>query len=187
MHAITDVKKDVDAAFAKGGAMETFIEARKDGRVRHLGFSAHSVEAALVAMDRYDFDSILFPVNFACYNAGDFGRQVIETAKAKKVSILALKAMACRPWPEDHPRRKEYSKCWYQPLMDQQEAALGLRFTLSQPITAAVPPGEESLFWTAVDVAMNFKPLTPAEEKKQVRDWAARTNPVFKHAKARKA
>jgi len=40
--------------------MEVFIEAKKSGQVRHLGFSAHSIAAAFAAMDRYDFDSILF-------------------------------------------------------------------------------------------------------------------------------
>ena len=59
MHAIKDIGKDVDRAFAKDGAMEVFIEAKKSGRVRHLGFSAHSVEAAVAALDlRLRFRSI---------------------------------------------------------------------------------------------------------------------------------
>ena len=36
--------------------MEVFIEARKQGQIRYLGFSAHSEEAALAAMERFDFD-----------------------------------------------------------------------------------------------------------------------------------
>ena len=180
LHAITKVKKDVDAAFAKGGAMETFIAAKKDGRVRHLGFSAHSVEAAMLAMDRYDFDSALFPINFACFHAGNFGPQVIEKAKKKNVTILALKPMALRRWPkEGHPDKKKYSKCWYQPLSDRREAELGLRFALSRPVTAVLPPGEESLFWLAMDLAGGLgKPLTAAEET-QVKAWAAKTPPMF--------
>ena len=46
LHAVTDLK-DVDTIFAKGGAMETFLEARNEGKVKYLGFSAHSVEAAM--------------------------------------------------------------------------------------------------------------------------------------------
>ena len=49
LHAITDVEKDVDAVFAKGGAMEVFSAARKSGQIRHLGFSAHSEAAALAS------------------------------------------------------------------------------------------------------------------------------------------
>ena len=77
LHAITDVQKDVDAVFAKGGAMEVFLEAKKQGQIRYLGFSAHSEEAALAALDRYDFDSILFPINFATFYQGNFGPRII--------------------------------------------------------------------------------------------------------------
>ena len=32
------------------------------GKVRYLGFSSHSVESAMVALDKYNFDSALFPI-----------------------------------------------------------------------------------------------------------------------------
>ena len=51
-------------------------------------------------------------------------------------------------------------------------------FTLSEPITSAIPPGEEKLFWLAVDIAMNFKPIKP-EEKKKIAVWGAKTKPMF--------
>ena len=183
LHALTDLNKDVDAVFAKGGAMEVFIEAKKAGMVRHLGFSAHSVEEALTAMDRYDFDSVLFPVNFACYYGGNFGRQVIEKAKSKKVSVLAIKAMTYRPWQsKDAPGRKEFAKCWYEPLSDRKEAELGIRFALSEAITAAIPPAEEKLFWLAVDIAMDFKPIN-RKERKRIEAWGAKTKPLFTYQK----
>ena len=180
LHGLIDLKKDVDAAFAKGGAMEVFIEAKKAGLVRHLGFSAHTVEAALAAMDRYDFDSVLFPINFACYYGGNLGPQVIEKAKSKKMAVLALKAIAHRPWPTKD--RKGFAKCWYEPLSDRREADLALRFTLSEPITATVPPAEERLFWLAVALAMNFKPIN-SEEKKKIQSWGAKTKPIFTYKK----
>ena len=183
LHALTDVKKDVDVAFAKGGAMEVLIEAKKAGLVRHLGFSSHSVETAMTAMDRYDFDSVLFPVNFACYYGGNFGRQVIKKAKSKKVAVLAIKALAYRPWQAKNPqRRKEFSKCWYEPLWDRKEAELALRFSLSQPVTAAIPPAEEKMFWLAVDIAMDFKPIK-SQERKEIESWGARTMPIFTYQK----
>jgi aryl-alcohol dehydrogenase-like predicted oxidoreductase len=178
LHAVTDVAKDIDAVFAKGGAMEALIEAKKSGRVRHLGFSAHSVEAAVAAMDRFDFDSILFPVNFATYYAGHFGPQIMEKAQSKGLARLALKALAREKWTEGHPDKKLYSKCWYQPLTDRHEAELALRFTLNQPVTAALPPGEESLFRLALDLAANIPPLTEVETQ-ELQALAAGLNPVF--------
>jgi aryl-alcohol dehydrogenase-like predicted oxidoreductase len=178
LHAISDVPKDVDAVFAKGGAMEVFLEARKQGQIRYLGFSAHSEEAALAALDRYDFDSVLFPLNFAAFHQGHFGPRILQAAKAKGVARLALKAMAKQKWPPDDPRRKQYSKCWYQPLTDRQEARLALYFTLSQSITAAIPPGEESLFRMALDLAMDFRPVSQ-KEIESLRQMAQSLDPVF--------
>ncbi|HNS22471.1 MAG TPA: aldo/keto reductase [Sedimentisphaerales bacterium] len=178
LHAISDVPKDVDAAFAPGGAMKVFLEVKKQGQVRYLGFSAHSEEAALAAMERYDFDSILFPVNFAMYYKGDFGPRVIEAAKAKGVARLALKAMAKQKWPEGDPLRPQYPECWYQPLTDRSEAKLGLYFTLSQSVTAAIPPGDESLFRLALELAMGFRPVSQ-KEKDSLRQMAQSLNPVF--------
>ena len=179
LHAISDVEKDVETAFGKGGAMELFLDAKKQGRARYLGFSAHSEEAALAAMERYDFDSVLFPINFATFYEGNFGPRVIEAAKSKGVARLALKAMAKQRWPENDPLRKQYPKCWYQPLTDRKEAKLGLYFTLSQPITAAIPPGDESLFRLALDLAMGFRPVSQ-REKETLRQMAHSLDPVFR-------
>lgn len=178
LHAIADVAKDVDAAFVKGGAMEVFIEAKQSGRVRHLGFSAHSIEAAMAAMDRYDFDSVLFPVNFASCLKNDWGPKIMEKARSKGVARLALKALARQKWPQDDPARPKYGKCWYQPLTDRREAELGLRFTLSQPVTAAVSPGEEVLFKMMVELAMNFRPIGTADET-ELKTLASKLTPVF--------
>lgn len=158
LHAITDVEKDVDAAFAKGGVMEFLQEQQKQGRIKYLGFSAHSVAAALAALNRHEFDSVLFPVNFASWMEGDFGPQILKLAHERGAARLALKAMARSRWTDGEIRR-EFKKCWYRPLSDPHEAELGLRFTLSQPVTAAIPPGDEGLFRMAVDLAMKFRPI----------------------------
>jgi len=180
LHAIADVQKDVDTAFGKGGAMEAFIDAKKQGRIRYLGFSAHSEEAALAAMERYDFDSILFPINFATFYKDNFGPHVMDVAKSKGVARLALKALARQQWPKDDPMRKEYPKCWYQPLTQRDEVKLALYFTLSQPITATIPPGDETLFRMAMDLAMGFRPVSQ-QEKQTLQQMARSLNPIFEH------
>lgn len=181
LHAVTDVARDVDAVFAKGGAMEILIAAQKSGQIHHLGFSAHSVDAAFAAMDRFDFDSILFPVNFANYFAGNFGPQIMERAQSKGMARLALKALAHQKWRENDPGRKLYPKCWYRPITDQRSAGLALRFTLGQPVTAALPPGEESLFRLALDFAPGLAPLTQSETR-ELEALAADSTPIFQAA-----
>jgi predicted aldo/keto reductase-like oxidoreductase len=177
LHAVTKMD-EVDRIFAPDGALEAFLEARKSGKVRFLGFSAHSVEAAMALLDRFDFDSILFPINFATWHAGHFGPQVLARAREKKMGILALKAMAKRPWPKD--AAKTYSKCWYEPLSEPSEAMMGLRFTLSHPVTAAIPPGDENLFEMAVGLAAKFTPLADSEVE-AIKEKALKGEPIFSY------
>ena len=162
LHALTTVE-EVHQALGPGGAIEAFVAAKKAGKVRFLGFSAHSVEAALIAMDRFEFDTVLFPVNFVMYSQANFGPQIVQRAREKQMGIMALKAMAKTPWPASQSKHHPYSKCWYQPTTLPKQAALALRWTLSQPIVAAIPPGEIEYFRLAMDVAQRFTPLNEDE------------------------
>src|SRR6202167_6782382 len=163
-HALTKMT-DLDKVLGPGGAMETMEAAKKEGKIRYIGFSVHSQETAVAAMNRYPFDTVLFPLNFVLYTQAKFGPGILETAQQKQVGILCLKSMAKTVWPaseqHDHPSDP---KCWYQPAAFPHEASLGLRWTLGHPITAAIPPGEERFFRLAMDVAQNYKPLDAQEE-----------------------
>ena len=181
-HAVT-TKEDVEKIFGPNGAMETFQAARKAGKVRFIGFSAHSVENAFSMLDHYDFDTILFPINFVLFSQANFGPQVLARAHEKGMGILALKSMAKTTWPEAQKKNHPQPKCWYQPAALPDEAALGLRWTLSHPITAAVPPGDEKYFRLAMDVAQKFEPIKP-EEEKALLARAQGVEPIFHLAKA---
>lgn len=178
LHAMKS-EEDFERAMGPGGALEVFIEAREEGLVRYLGFSAHSAEIAIRLMEGFDFDSVLFPVNYVLYSQAGFGPQVVAKAEEKGVGRLCLKAMARTSWPEG--AEKHHSKCWYEPITDPEEAALALRFTLSQPVTAAVPPGHRDLFRLACDVAERFTPITEAETEALFRR-AQGLDPIFRLA-----
>ena len=178
LHAITTLE-EMETVFAPGGAMELFVEAREKGLVKHLGFSAHSVEAAFYAMEHFDFDSALFPINFVTFYEGNFGPQIIAKAQDRGVARLALKAMAKTNWKPDATR--DYPHCWYEPITDPHWSELALRFTLSQPITAAVPPGDERLVRWAIEFASRFTPIS-TEEAKELEEYAHTLKPIFAYA-----
>ena len=50
----------------------------------------------------------------------------IAAAKSKGTAILAIKSLARQQWPEGEPSRKQYPKCWYQPLTERGDARLAL-------------------------------------------------------------
>ena len=163
-HALTKMT-DLDKVLGPGGAMETMEAAKKEGKIRYIGFSVHSAETALAAMDRYNFDTVLFPVNFVLFSQANFGPQILKRAQEKGMGILALKSMAKTVWPASEKSSHPEPKCWYQPAAFPDEASLGLRWTLGHPITAALPPGDEKYFRLAMDVAQNYKPLEQHEQQ----------------------
>jgi aryl-alcohol dehydrogenase-like predicted oxidoreductase len=163
-HALTKMT-DLDKVLGPGGAIETMESAKKEGKIRYIGFSVHSAETAVAAMDRYHFDTILFPLNWVLFTRAGFGPQILKNAQEKKMGILALKSMAKTVWPADQKQNHPQPKCWYQPAAFPEQASLGLRWTLGHPITAAIPPGDERYFRLAMDVAQNYKPLESHEEQ----------------------
>jgi aryl-alcohol dehydrogenase-like predicted oxidoreductase len=170
LHGVTTMD-EVDTITAPGGALETFIEAREMGLTRFLGFSAHSEEAALALMERFDFDSVLFPLNFVTWNKGKFGPRVLKAAQKRGMGILALKALAKRPWRDGE--EKKWPKCWYCPVDTPEEASLALRWTLSLPVTAAVSPSHAELLWLACDAADKLAPITKPESDSLARQAAS--------------
>src|SRR6202045_5380289 len=163
-HALTKMT-ELDRVLRPGGAMETMEAAKKEGKIRYIGFSVHSVETALAALDRYNFDTVLFPVNWVLFSSANFGPQILKRAQEKGMGILALKGMAKTTWAADQKQNHPEPKCWYQPAGFPDEAALGLRWTLGHPVTAALPPGEERYFRLAIEVAQNYRPLGQHEEE----------------------
>ncbi len=157
--------------------METFLRARDRGTIRYIGFSAHSETAALAMMDRFAFDSVLFPVNLICYARGNFGPAVVARAKKEGTARLALKMLARGPRPTGP--RITYPKAWYQPINDPEEAQKAVRFTLNEDITAAIPPGDIRLLNLAIDLAAEFRPLTE-EERTQLLEGTRGIEPLFR-------
>ena len=179
-HAISSMD-DVDKILAPGGAAETFVAAKKQGKVRYLGFSAHNAPAALRLMDELELDSVLFPVNVNAWENGGFGPQILEKAKSKSMARMALKALAFGKWPAEMKKSdRKYPKCWYQPIEDREMARLALRFTLNQEVTAAVPPGDERLFELTLELAAGPLPQLSAAELMGLKTRISSVDPVFR-------
>jgi len=177
-HAVTSLEQ-VEQILRPGGAMETFVKAREQGKIRYIGFSAHHQEAAIKLLDSFAFDSVLFPINYVCFAQGSFGPGLLAKAKEKKVAVLALKALAFTPWAGKQDRQGTSSpKCWYRPIHNYEQARSALRFALSEEITAAIPPGDERIYRLALDIAAGFKRLSSAERKRLLAS-ADSVKPIF--------
>lgn len=85
-------RSEVRQIFSDQGAIHALLEARADGRVRHLGLTGHQDPAVLVdAMERFDFDTVLIPLNCADVHRLSFLRDVVPVAIAKQTAVIAMK------------------------------------------------------------------------------------------------
>ncbi len=166
LHAVT-TPEQLDLCFARGGAMEVLAEARDRGQTRYLGITSHDLQAPSVlleALERFDFDSVLFPLNFKLWADESYRRDaeaLLRTAAERDVGTMVIKAIARGPWGEETPRYHT----WYKPFQTAPEIERALCFALSQPVTAAISAGDARLLPAILDAAERFQPMDEAVQE----------------------
>ena len=176
IHGINKME-DVNQVMAKGGAIEAFAEAKEEGIVEHLGITGHNMIALAEALRRFDFETVMFPLNFVAHAHRDPENEhepVLALCGEKGIGPIAIKAVAKRRWvSQEHTYRS-----WYEPLDQQREMDLALWFTLSHPITTAVLPSELKLWPKVIDAAERFRnPTQP--EMQELMEMAEPLKPLF--------
>lgn len=85
-------RAEVKRIFSGDGAIHALLQARAEGRVRHVGITGHHDPAVLVeAMEQFDFDTVLIPLNCADVHRLSFVREVLPAARAKGTGVIAMK------------------------------------------------------------------------------------------------
>ncbi|MBI2949921.1 MAG: aldo/keto reductase [Verrucomicrobia bacterium] len=155
---------DVKKALAPGGAMEAILKAKEQGKVRFIGFSAHTTKAAVAALMSFPFDTVMFPINYVEYFNRAFGKEVLDVAQEKGAGVLAIKPMnAGLPKPGEALKHK----WWYRTLEDQEEINMAWRFTLSLPgVGTGFSPAWLDLAEKAINAGYAYRPITESEIKK---------------------
>jgi aryl-alcohol dehydrogenase-like predicted oxidoreductase len=164
-----------------GGALETLLKAKEEGKIKYLGFSAHTSKAALAALRGFRFDTVMFPINFVELLKFGWGQEVLNLAQQQGVAVLAIKSLSRGLWPKDMEQTRKW---WYRTMEDQAEVDLAVRFTLSQPgVVAAIPASFLDLLDKTIEAAKTFRPITPAEVDR-LREIAAASESVFQREEA---
>jgi aryl-alcohol dehydrogenase-like predicted oxidoreductase len=167
---------EVKQAFGPDGAMEPILKAKKEGKIKYIGFSAHTTKAALEAMKTFQFDSVMFPINFVEFYTRDFGKEILALANEQGAGVLAIKPLSWGTWPKDKPKNRDW---WYASVEEQAQVELAVRFSLSQKgVVAAIPTSFVELLDRTIEAAKAFKPLdAPAVE--QLQQMAANRGSIF--------
>jgi predicted aldo/keto reductase-like oxidoreductase len=172
------VKPDeVKKALGPGGALEEILRAKQEGKVRAIGFSAHTTKAALQALDGFNFDTVMFPINYVEYYTRDFGREVMAKANEKGAAVLSIKTMNAGAWPPNVERTRKW---WYRSLEDQELIDLAFRWTLSLPgVVLGFSPSWLDLQAKALEAARAYRPASE-EDIHRVQQLAAGNGSIFK-------
>ncbi|MDR1542016.1 MAG: aldo/keto reductase [Clostridiales bacterium] len=149
LHALSSLS-EVDEAFSSSGIMPYLIQMKEKGYARHLGITAHNEDAAIEALNRYPFETVLFPVNWALNLKTGFGDRLSMICASRNVGFLAIKALAHRSWDEGEARR--YPKSWCKTIYDNDALSVAaLKFSLSKGAIAIDPPGNFEQFQFTVE------------------------------------
>ncbi len=165
-HAVDDLET-LNVVLGAEGALEAVLEAKQQRLVRYIGITGHRPFVQIEALHRYDFDTILFPLNrVLAAHTNDFNdfAPLLGIARQRDVGIIAIKAIAKRPW---EPAMRMY-RTWYEPFDEQGEIDKSLWYTLSQGITTTAMPGDARLWPLLIDAAERFRPLTLKEQREVV-------------------
>jgi len=158
---------DLDACTGEDGALEALIEAREAGLVRWLGITGHTHDAPrtlLEALRRFDFDTVMFPLNFVLWSIPEYRRDaeaLLEACARGDVGVHVIKAVAKDPWGE----RPRTHTTWYEPFTDPAVIDHAVAFVLSRPVTTLCSVGDVSVLPMVLAAAAQYRPLTPADEE----------------------
>jgi predicted aldo/keto reductase-like oxidoreductase len=145
-----------DAAYAPDGALRAAVEARDAGLVRFIGVTGHGVTAPVQhrrSLERFAFDSVLFPYNYVQLRNVAYARDVAELmalCEQRGAAMQTIKAITLGPWQAERPATPT---TWYEPLDDQRDIELAVRWVLADPRVFLNTVGDVGLLPLVLDAA----------------------------------
>lgn len=176
LHAVTTVDELKDRA----AALAVIEAARDEGLTRFVGITGHDLTAPATfseALRRHDLDTVMFPVYprlwaDPVYRAD--AETLLATCVERDIGVMAIKAVARRPWAGDHPPSP-----WYEPQTEPAGIERGVAFALATPgVHAFCTPGDLGLLPTVLDAAERVGPVDENQRREAVAAMAGE-DPIF--------
>ena len=143
LHNVTPA--DFEKVVAPGGALEALQEAKENGKIRHIGITAHSAESFRLALEMEWVETIMFPYNIVETQGVD----MIRACGEKNIGFIAMKPLAGGAI---------------------EDATLALRFLQANENVTVVIPGMAEIKEAEQNLAAmeNTAPLTEGEKMAMV-------------------
>jgi aryl-alcohol dehydrogenase-like predicted oxidoreductase len=166
LHNLVD-QKEWDVAMGQDGALRAAIEARDAGLTRFIGVTGHGLDVARrhrESLERFAFDSVLFPYNATQLAGEQYARDaeaLIALCERRGVAIQTIKAITLGPWQGERPPRPT---TWYEPLTQQSDIDVAVRFVLARPGIFLNTASDIDLLAKILDAADRGGPAPTADE-----------------------
>ncbi len=124
-----------DIAHAPGGALGALVRARDERLVRFIGVTGHGVRIPVMharSLERFDYDSVLFPYNFAQLGDEQYradAEALLAVCAERRVAVQTIKSVARRRWADGNDQ-PHYA--WYEPLPESDALGRAVGFVLSR-------------------------------------------------------
>jgi aryl-alcohol dehydrogenase-like predicted oxidoreductase len=155
LHNLVD-QAEWDTAFSRDGALRAAVEARDAGLVRFIGVTGHGLRAPAQhrrSLERFPFDSVLFPYNYVQLRDPAYAQDVRALraiCMERGAAMQTIKAITLGPWQTDRPATPT---TWYEPLREQSEIDLAVRWVLGDPKVFLNTVGDVGLLPLVLDAA----------------------------------
>jgi aryl-alcohol dehydrogenase-like predicted oxidoreductase len=179
LHAVTTIEK-LDAVTRSGGALEAIVQAKEEGLTKYIGITGHGPEIAnvlLEALQRFDFDTVLFPLNAVLLGIpeyGDAALKLLQQCAKKDVGVMIIKSITKGPWG-DKPRTHAP---WYEPFTEKNDIQRSVSFALSYEVTGICTVSDTSLLPLVIEACEDLKPMSE-EEREAVIEDSKKYKPIF--------
>ena len=167
---------DIDQALSEDGVLGALIEAKKQGKIKHIGSTSHMrTERVLAAFDTGEIEVFMCQLNFVERHSYNFEEKVLPEARRRGIAIIGMKVLGGPSSSSTVPK-----------LASPEDYAATLRYVWSVPGVAVANIGMRTVdeLQHAFAAARAFKPFTDAElsalatrGQKMAADWGPLRGP----------
>lgn len=147
MHAV-NTKEELSKILGLNGAMEAAVEAKKQGKIGHIGISMHGQPDVLIeALHQYPFDAVMSTINYYDrFNFPEIEKELIPLANQKETAIILMKPIAD-------------GLLW-------RSAPQAFKYAMSRPVSVVVTGiNTREMLQEDLKYANSFVPMTSEEEE----------------------
>lgn len=179
LHNLVD-PDEWEMAFAAGGAVDALAGARDEGLVSDIGVTGHGVPIAgmhLRSLERFDFASVLLPINFVMLDNPVYRADVerlLDVCADRNVAVQTIKSVARGLWADGNTNRFS----WYDPLTDPEPIARAVRYVLSHPQMFLNTTSDARLIPMIIDAALGDL-SAPSDDEMRADIAAEGITPLF--------